>query len=175
MKTIKLTNHKITIVDDRDYDFINQWKWHANKRGNTWRCPRRNSETCGKVTHWCMARIILDAPKGKQVDHINGNPLDNRRANLRLCSQAENARNRRMQRPGKYKGVHPNNSNWMAVIKTNGHLRYIGTYKTQVEAAIAYNKEAILMFGDFARLNRIPLNHHKQSQDNPNFYDVEKD
>lgn len=144
-------------MDDEDYDMLNKWKsWKVKTNKHSLSVCRRG-EVGGKRKRISMSRLIMSpVPYGLQVDHINNNPLDNRRSNLRLCTPIENSRNRRCQRPGRYKGVHKNNSNWMAVIKTGGYLHYLGTFTTTTEAAKAYNTAAIKYFGEFAKLNKIP-------------------
>lgn len=106
-----------------------------------------------------MHRVILDAPKGMQVDHINGNKLDNRRENLRLCTHLEN---RRAYRPpsgrSRFRGVYWKGSNqmWCAQIGLPGRRLYLGLYPTEIEAAAAYNRAAAEHFGPFAHPNPLP-------------------
>jgi hypothetical protein len=104
-----------------------------------------------------MHRLILNAPKGADVDHINGNGLDNRRENLRICSRAENLRNRGIQRNNQtgYKGVCWNKSKntYTAQIQYEKTTYRLGTYPSAKEAALAYDKAARRYFGKFAKLN----------------------
>lgn len=112
-----------------------------------------------------MHRFLLNAPANKQVDHINGDKLDNRRDNLRLCSATQNAHNR-----GKYvgksvfKGVtwqkrtyDESRGYWKAQIIVDGKVIYLGSYPTDRDAAAAYNDAATKHFGEFARLNDLTL------------------
>jgi len=98
---------------------------------------------------------------GLEVDHRNGNPLDNRRENLRVATHQQNQQNQTkvLARSG-YKGVHQAHSRtgWTAKIKVDGVSQYLGTFKTSEDAAIAYNKAAQVCFGEFACLNVIPEN-----------------
>jgi hypothetical protein len=162
MKKIKLTQDKWALVDDEDYDRLNEHKWYADKDGNDKFYVKRNGNKQKKIR---MHREITNAPKGKVVDHINGNPLDNRKENLRVCSQQENCMNRRHRTDNKsgYKGVrymkktkgmiNELSKPWMAQIKFNQKVIYLGMYKTKEEAARAYDQKAVELFGEFAQLN----------------------
>lgn len=159
MKEIPLTRGLVTLVDDEDYEFLNQWKWQAAKNGSVGYAARsrKGCEAPGPYRIY-MHRVITDAPPGLEVDHINHNGLDNRRCNLRVCTQAENARNMK-HRPPKhptssgYKGVamNKNGTGWQVYCRK----QYIGTFPTEQEAARAYNQAALEHFGEFACLNEI--------------------
>jgi len=118
-----------------------------------------------------LHRIITKCPKGMTVDHINGNPLDNRRINLRICTARENVRNSRKQ-PGtvsKYKGVRfdrngKRRKRWLAGIEESGKNTTIGRFHTEEEAALAYNKIAKERFGDFAKLNVVDPSPHENTK-----------
>ena len=104
-------------------------------------------------------RVIMDAPKGMDVDHINGDPLDNRKENLRLCTRRENCRNKKVRADSKsgFKGVYVRpNDRYQAYIgdpaKKSRHIN-LGTYGTPEEAARAYDKKAIELHGEYAVLN----------------------
>lgn len=111
----------------------------------------------GKLVY--IHRLLMNAPKGYVVDHINGNSLDNRRKNLRICTSVENSRNSKMpisnKAHTKFKGVHKDRGKWIyARIKFNGkNIRKYG-FKTEREAAEWYNQKAIELFGEFANLNK---------------------
>lgn len=105
-----------------------------------------------------LQRFIMGNPEGMVVDHINGDRLDNRKVNLRVCTKHQNSFNRKKPVNGKtsqYKGVYRNKKSptrWCAAIKFNGKSKYLGSYDTEVEAAQSYNQAAILYFGEYARI-----------------------
>ena len=103
-----------------------------------------------------LHRMIMSPPSKMQVDHINGNKLDNRRKNLRLCTAGDNSRNK-AQFKGKYKGVYLNkkSNKWVAQITFNYKVMNLGTYKKIEDAALAYNKKAKELHGNFAFINKI--------------------
>ena len=102
MKKIKLTNcNKYTLVDAIDYDRVDRFKWHLNDKG--YACQTAYSPKGERIK---LHRLVMDFPKGKTVDHKNGNKLDNRKKNLRVCSQAQNCFNsRKKSGTNPYKGV----------------------------------------------------------------------
>jgi hypothetical protein len=166
MKEIPLTQGKVALVDDENYDYLNQWKWCAHGYRNRV-CAVRTKNIKGKYITIIMARLILDAPEGKQVDHINLDALDNRRCNLRLCTNRQNHANiaKLKCKAGtlsKYKGVtkhlgskcsveHP----WEARIKADGIMHSLGMFTNPEDAAKAYNEAAKKYFGEFALLNKV--------------------
>lgn len=160
MKQIALVKHryvsgetKFAVVDDEDYDFLMQWTWYANELREGKFYVRRSS------TMEYMHREVMKAPKGMQVDHINGNPLDNQKANLRLCNNAQNNANKKKY-PGRnnYKGtyLHKASKRWHAKIKVNNKDVHLGCFGDEIEAAKAYNEAAIKYRGEFAYINEIP-------------------
>lgn len=151
------------IVDDKDYKELNKNCWYAHKAGNVYYTCRSVATTKkGKRTTITilMHRVIMDAKPGQQIDHINGNGLDNRSGNLRFCTNQENQRNARTRKDNTstYKGVTLNRGTgkWRAQIKTDGNQRHIGNYPTPGEAARAYDRAAIERFGEFAKINFPP-------------------
>jgi len=108
-------------------------------------------------TKTSMHREIMNAPKGLDVDHIDGNGLNNRKSNLRLCTHAENVHNSRPMRNGssKYKGVcwHKTYKKWYSSIGKTGKRFYLGRFDNEIDAALAYDKKAKELFGEFAYLN----------------------
>jgi hypothetical protein len=142
---ISLGNGGVTFVDDDDFDWLNQWKWHRNSGGYVWRTVKT-----GKVT---LHRLITGAGPGQHVDHINHDRLDNRRANLRLCTPRENNWNRPGSSFSGLKGVSPFRGRWRAVITLGGRQLWLGLHETAEAAARAYDEAATKHFGDFAFLN----------------------
>lgn len=145
------------LVDDEDYMELMQWKWTAaNCPTNLSYYAQRHSNTTIK-----MHRQIMSCPKGLQVDHINGDTLDNRKINLRIVQPGQNARNRKHQFSAtfKYKGVGTNPRSkirpYKARITINGTTLSLGTFKTIIDAAKAYNIAALEHHGEFAHLNII--------------------
>jgi len=151
-KLIPLTQGKFAIVDPENYNELSQYKWTAAKSPNTFYAVRSAQ---GRQIR--MHRLITTAPKGLVVDHINHNGLDNRKQNLRLCTRSENARNQRPQtgRSSRYKGVcwHKNQKKWLARVYSNGVTYHLGSFKSQIDAAKAYDKKAKELFGQYAHLN----------------------
>ncbi|MHC4889112.1 MAG: HNH endonuclease, partial [Planctomycetota bacterium] len=149
---IPLTQGKFAIVDVEDYDWLIQYKWHACKCKNTFYAGRVEG---GKTIR--MHREIMRAPKGLVCDHINHNGLDNRKSNLRLCTNAQNCYNQRASASGtsKYKGVswHKCSSKWSARIRCDGKFYNLGDFDDQMEAAMVYDDKAVELFDEFACLN----------------------
>ena len=152
-KRIPLTQGKFAIVDDADFERINQWKWFAAKGRSTY-YARRSIWENGKTRNIQMHRVILNTPPGKQSDHINGDGLDNQRVNLRACTNSQNQMNRRKwgNCSSIYKGVYWDSCRrrWRALIQRNKRQRRLGYYDTPKEAAIAYDEAAERLFGGFA-------------------------
>lgn len=155
---IPLSQGKYAIVDTEDYDGLNKRKWCFQK-GTTTCYAVRNGKIGDKHVTLRMHRLILDIPKGMDTDHRNHNGLDNRKCNLRLCSRAENQCNRLPTRgcASRFKGVSQNGAGWQARIHKNNKRIQLGTYKSEIDAAKAYNDKAKELFGEFARLNDIRI------------------
>lgn len=160
MKTIPLTQGKFAIVDDADFAELSKYRWYVKKEPHT---SYAAADVGGRKNRkrLRMHRLIMNAMKGFDVDHINHNGLDNRRCNLRICTRRQNIRNT-LKRFGsistsKYKGVHwrKDSSRWQARIFNGSRQVSLGHFDTEVDAAKAYNKAASEYFGEFAKLNNI--------------------
>lgn len=154
MKKIPLTQGKFAIVDDDMFEELSKFKWHFSRFGYAVRKPYS-----GRGKNFYMHRVIAGTPEGMSTDHINGDKLDNRRSNLRICSTSSNMRNRGKQNNNTsgYKGVFWSipAGRWRAQIVVNKKSIHLGLYDTTEEAASAYNVAAKEYFGEFANLNEI--------------------
>lgn len=159
MKEIALTCGAVALVDDEDFERVNAYRWYLNIVNPSHRVQYARSGTVGH-----MHRFLLDAPRGMDVDHINHDGLDNRRANLRLCTRADNIRNGRKHRNGKtsrFKGVSWSgwHHTWRATLMLRRRQLFLGYFANEIDAAHAYNRAAEANFGEFACLNVIEEAH----------------
>lgn len=152
MKKIPLTQGKFALVDDADYEFLMQWKWHFKKSRDMLYAAR--SVKGGSVF---MHRAVHPVSDGDLVDHKNCNTLDNRRENLRSCCKTKNGHNRRKNKNGSspYKGVsfHKSVKKFCAGIRVQKKRIHLGVFDDPKLAAYAYDTAAFDYFGEFARLN----------------------
>jgi len=145
--------NRILLFDEADLDFVASRRWHSfrNQHHNTWYAGTRID---GKRLR--MHRLLVSAPRAFQVDHRDGNGLNNCRSNLRLCNNQQNRWNC-PSRPGtsRFKGVHWNKANkrWHSAIRVGGKTRWLGTFRREEDAAAAYDQAAMILHGEFARLN----------------------
>ena len=160
IRLIPLTRGKVAIVDKADYDWLSRYKWHANKKANCYyAATRKNSKVL--YMHREIMKYKLSATRSTLsanlvVDHIDRNPLNNRGSNLRLCTPRQNCFNQRPKRgTSKYKGVywHKKQKTWAAIIEMNSKSTHLGFFKSESDAAKAYDKIAEKIFGEFAYLN----------------------
>jgi hypothetical protein len=144
------------LVDDEDFEKLSAYNWGISLNG-THKYVIARPQTNKIRQQIYMHRMLMDTPKGMFTDHINGNTFDNRKSNLRICTNSQNSMNRKTHK-SKFKGVALNkkskSSPWMATVKINGkqHRRYA---RTEKEAAYLYNELARTLFGEFASLNVI--------------------
>lgn len=144
---------KKVLVDDADLPILLQYKWHVFKVHQS---HYARAFVNGKLVY--MHRLIMN--QDGLIDHINGNGLDNRRENLRVVTYSQNNANRNRQttkRSSQYKGVFPDllpgRTGWWVTLRVRGKKVYVGHYTTEEEAALAYDRAALLHFGEYARLN----------------------
>ena len=155
MRQLSVGGHAV-LVDDADYDLVVGHRWHIRAGG-------KNLYACASVngTSVSMHRLVLGAAAGTVVDHIDGNGLNNRKANLRLCTRKQNFQNGRWRetrgRTSRFKGVwwikRRCRRCWRAAITADMIRRNIGSFHTELEAAEAYDEAARRLHGEFARLN----------------------
>lgn len=148
MKEILLTKGFKATVDSEDFDFLSKKKWFFSN--GYAKNKSRNSVY--------MHRLILSPKKEEYVDHINGDKLDNRRVNLRICTMSQNLANQKLSRANTsgYKGVsfHKILGYWTATLKVKG-LNKVKYFKNKEDAALGYNGLARRYFGDFAKHNEL--------------------
>ena len=149
------------IVDAADFASVNQYKWKKHSKGYAYRFER-DSDGVNKMI--LMHRQIMQPGKGLVVDHINHDPLDNTRVNLRVCTQGQNTKNRKkaLQKNGKptsskFKGVYcrqfKNTIKFKATIWCNGKQEHLKYHDSDIDAAKAYDARARELFGEYAELN----------------------
>ncbi len=166
MKEIPLTKGYVALVDDEDYERVNQYKWYVQRDGYNYYAVRNITIRSRKETRETglprqtliyMHRFILDAPNDKDVDHRDHNGLDNRKkSNLRFCTKNQNMGNLLSESGvSKYKGVtwHNENKKWVARIGYEGKRIHLGCFSDEIEAAKTYDARARELFGEFAYLN----------------------
>lgn len=155
MKEIELTQGWTTFVSDEDYDGLSKFKWYALRNGSNIYAARNEGRPPFRRTIQ-MHTVIMKTPRGMKTDHINGNGLDNRRENLRICTHAENMRNSRphSNNTSGFKGVAWNKreSKWVAHIRLNRKRIHLGYFDTAEAAATAYEKAARELHGEFSRI-----------------------
>lgn len=157
MKEITLTQGYVALVDDEDYEDLMRVNWYACIcSGKVY--ARHSLPNSKKIF---MHRYLIKCEGKEQVDHIDSNGINNQRSNLRKCTHQQNVCNRSKAKTTTsiYLGVHwkKDRNKWRAAIKSNDSLTHLGYYQNQEEAALAYNKAAISIHGEFAKLNKIAV------------------
>lgn len=159
MKEIKITKGQVAIVDDEDYNFLNRFNWCASKCGNSYYAVSHYHHKGKKYKHYMHRVIMMISEETIVVDHRDFDTLNNQRNNLRVCGKQQNQWNRKSNKhsSSKYLGVclHGNKKGWMAQITKDRKHNYLGYFKTEEQAALAYNKAATELFGEFSNLNVI--------------------
>lgn len=157
MREIQLTQGKVALVDDADFDWLNQWKWTAcQMRSGLWYAGRNATVSPGKRKFLLMHRVISGVDDEREVDHEDGDGLNNRRLNIRVCSQLQNSYNRKHNRNNSsgFKGVRKaRGNNWRSTIYVNQKQIHLGVFTSREDAARAYDVAALEHFGEFAKLN----------------------
>lgn len=164
MKEIQLTQGMVALVDDKDFEYLSQWKWFYTRAKNEHTGYARKKLRCpntGKRINHSMHTLLMGPGKDQCVDHIDGNGINNQRSNLRVCSARENAWNRRRMTTKKLKAnkgvtIIKNRkgtpSYWIARIGVHGERLYLGTFKTKELAEMAYAEAAHKYHKHFARV-----------------------
>jgi hypothetical protein len=156
-KIVCATGHVI-IIDTEDAPTLSHFAWRASLFGKEYRpAVKMTCAETGKSKTTLLYRFLLNAPPTVQVDHINGDPMDNRKANLRFCTAAENSRNRKphsRKRDGHLpKGVYLNGARYAATICKDYKRSHLGTFDTIREAEMAYDAASLALHGEFSRPN----------------------
>jgi hypothetical protein len=157
-KEIILTQGKVALVDDEDYDYFNQFKWHIYKQNRNNYYARTVIYLNKKRIPVVMHRLLVKCD-GYIIDHISGDGLDNRKCNIRVCTRSENPINRRVNinNLSGYKGVSwfKPEQKWRAQIQYKKVVYHLGCFEKRIDAARAYNEAALKYHGEFANLNKI--------------------
>ena len=159
---IPLTQGKVALVDDADAPALLAYKWCTFYRKKedlfyAGRCISRFTSQTGKTQTILMHRFLcsLELYDRRQVDHVDGNGLNNTRINLRVCTKTQNNQNRRKRKDAtsRFKGVFLAYGRWRAEMQANGLRLHLGTFSTEEDAALAYDRAALIHFGEFALTN----------------------
>lgn len=146
-KTHECTRFLFDIID---YDNVKNYKWYIDSNGYIKAVVPKSKRLIS------LHRLIMNIEKKEMIDHISGDKLDNRRNNLRLCTNQQNQFNSKSKGgKSKYKGVYKYKNKWAAQITRDYKKNFLGYYDNEIDAAKAYNKKAIELFGEFAYLNDI--------------------
>lgn len=141
------------LVDDEDFELCSSKSWHMSMKMR----PKASYKIGDRWKNVSMHRLILNFPEGKQIDHKDGNPLNNQKSNLRTCSNTQNQYHRKPKKGCKYKGIYQvkGKGKWLSHIMFNNKMKHLGTFESDKDAARAYNKAAKKYFGEFAWLNPV--------------------
>lgn len=139
-------NKGFTTIDDEDYDKVSNYKWYLHPLGYVVGLTKG-------ITNVKIHRLIMNCPKGKFIDHINGVRTDNRKSNLRICTQRENNRNRKIKAQGRGAFYEKDKNTWMAYTSHYGKDLNLGRFRTQRQALMARDIAAKDLHGEFAVLN----------------------
>lgn len=152
---ISLSKGGFVLVDDVDYPILNQYKWYLHTSGYA----RTSLYVEKKHVKLYMHRLIMNTPRHLSTDHINGNRLDNRRSNLRICTESQNRMNTGLRSNNKsgYKGVSwdKEKKKWTVRVRIEGKAKYLGYFTNKIVAAKVYNEWASKLYGEYARINII--------------------
>ena len=160
MQYIPLTKGQFAIIDDEDYERINQWKWYSQKSNTGYYAARSMGRDKSRFMHYEVLNLAIGKDRKWVVDHINRNPLDNRKENLRICSTQQNLFNsgpkKKKGKTSYYKGImfHQGHKRWAALLCYKRKQFHLGYFQTEYEAMTAYNLAVVKKMGDYAYVNR---------------------
>lgn len=154
--TVFLKTGEKILMDQSDWFIFNKFRHRVSRFSGGYLQLRwwKDGKDCSALFH----RLLLGAKSGQVVDHINGNRLDNRRSNLRLCSQKQNVQNQRKRRSDNtsgYKGVRFHQNLWYALVHKDGKQISSKGFKDKLDAVRAYNEMAKRYYGEFAALHDV--------------------
>lgn len=154
MKIIPLTQGKCALVDDGDFEWLNQWKWYAHNSHGAFYAAR-SVWVNGRYQKTFMHRLVAGTPDDMQTDHIDRNGLNNQRANLRICIRQQNNVNIVRHNASGYRGVYwdQKKKRWGAVISFRNQNYHLGRFVDVQDAAHAYDAKARELYGEFALTN----------------------
>lgn len=155
MKKIKLTQGKYALIDDEEYEKVKNFSWYAAKMRNGRyyvQCSKNSSHKALK-----LHRVIMNCNNSKiKIDHINRNPLDNRKNNLRFCTNSQNGQNvnKSKRNTSGFKGVYfrSDRNKWRSYITVDKKIIYLGLFNSKKEASIAYNNATLKYHKEFSYL-----------------------
>lgn len=162
MKKLKLTQGKVALLDDEDFEYLSQWKWQFRRRYASRVKYLGGGRLHNRGTTITLHRLLMEFYNnnlsGKEVDHINGDTLDNRKENLRVVFHQNNCFNQNIPKNNTtgFKGVVFNKQaqKYQAYITKDKRI-HLGYFNSLLEAANAYNEKAKVLFGEYAKLNII--------------------
>ena len=154
-KEIILTRGDVALVDDEDYEYLSQWNWTSNIS----RSKRYARRHLGNRKYVSMHKVLINSGVNIEVDHIDGDGLNNQKLNLRVCTHIQNMQNGiiKVNNKSGYKGVswYKNYGKWLSRIVVNKKKVFLGYFEFEdvIDAALAYDTAARKYFGEFARTN----------------------